>query len=242
MKFTVKDVRSAYSDEKREKELRQNLIGFLVYRQISFYLTLLFLQLNISANSVTNFTLIFISSLPFVAIHAGQHAYILIALLCFIYHCFDYADGNIARVTKTTSKYGIYMDSLLGNLYWTSLYVSIGILVDKIVPVTSFFYKKGVIIGLISSILRILSKISRLYYKHYIERETKDSSFIKEPGHLIMKLAISVIPSAAYLVVPLMLITGYLKHLSITLVFCFSFELLIFIYSQYHIIKNLKKP
>lgn len=241
MKYTIKDVKASYSPEKRQKSLQQNLLGHIIYRQISFYLTPVFLNLSISAMAVTYSTLAIVAILPFIALFGGPQAYILIAVLCFIYHCLDYIDGNIARVTGTSCDYGMYLDSLFGNLYWISVYASVGILVDKAASEPMLFARSGLFFGLVAAILDILSKESRLYYKFHFVTEKVNFSPVNESKHPVIRALVAAAPSAGYLVVPLLLITGYVEQIFLTLVFCFAVATLMFAYSQYRIIKALKK-
>lgn len=241
MNYGIADVKASYSPEKRQKDFKQNLLGYIIYRQISFVLTPLFLKYSISANSVTYFSFLFVLILPFIALVGGIYGYIYIALLCFIYHCLDYIDGNIARVTKTSSRLGMYMDSIFGNLYWVSAYASIGILVDQAKHDSLFFACSGLCMGLVAGILDLLSKGSRLYFKLYLTTEKTEFSIIRESQQRIIRIFVSAVSSSGYLIVPLLLITGYLHKLYITLAFAFALALLMFVYSQVQIIRNLKK-
>jgi len=241
MSYSIADIKASYTPEKRHKEVNQNLLGYIIYRQISFVLTPLFLKYSISANSVTYLTLFIVLVLPFMALVGGRYGYIHIALLCFIYHCLDYVDGNIARVTKTSSRFGMYIDSLFGNLYWVSAYASIGILVDQTKHEPLLFAYSGLCMGLVAGILDLLAKGSRLYFKLYLATEKTDFSLVRESQQTIIRILATAVPSAVYLIVPLLLITGYLDKLYLTLAFTFVLALLVFVYSHVQIIRNLKK-
>jgi len=241
MSHSIADIKASYTPEKRHKEVNQNLLGYIIYRQISFVLTPLFLKYSISANSVTYLTFLFVLFLPFIAWIGGAYGYIYVAILCFIYHCLDYVDGNLARVTKTSSRYGTYMDSLFGNLYWVSVYASIGILVDQTKLEPLLFVHGGLLTGLVAGILDLLAKESRLYFKLYLAAEKTDFSLAGKSPQTIIRVFAAAVPTAGYLIVPLLLITGYLDKLYLALAFAFILASLMFVYSQIHIIKNLKK-
>ena len=241
MSYSIADIKASYPPEKRHKEVNQNLLGYIIYRQISFLLTPLFLKYSISANSVTFLTLLFIPVLPFIPLIGLINAYIYIALLCFMYHCLDYVDGNIARVTKTSSRLGMYMDSLFGNLYWISVYISIGLLVDQTKNQAFLFAHSGLCMGLITGIIDLVAQRSRLYFKLYLATEKNDFSLVRESPQKIIRVFTAAVPTAGYLIVPLLLITGYLSKLYLTLAFAFLLAILMFVYSQVQIIRYLTR-
>lgn len=241
MNYSIKDIKASYSSEKREKELRQCLLGYITYRQLSFVITLPFLKYSIPANSVTYLSLFFILALPFIALYGGTYAYIYIALFCFVYLCLDHIDGTIARVTKTSSRLGLYLDHLFGNLHWVLVYASIGILVDQKNPEFLLFANSGLCAGLVAGILDLLGKGSRLHFKLHFSSEKAHFSLTRKSQNKIIKTIAAAVPSAGLLIVPLLLITGYLDILYITLAFAFLLTLLMFVYSLIQIIIKLRK-
>lgn len=124
--LTIAAIRDVYPEEKRLRE-RNNLWGYWVVRQVSYYLAWLFLKLGISANSVTFMG--FISGLVGCGLLAfGSHVSIIIgALLINLWALFDYVDGNIARYSGSVTKYGEFIDNISGYIIETLLFICIGI-------------------------------------------------------------------------------------------------------------------
>lgn len=127
-RFTIDDIRSKYSEEKKISD-KNNLWGYFVLRRISYYLTWIFLRLGISADQVTGISLI-IGSLGciFLASKGYRNGNTIIgALLVNIWALLDYVDGNIARFNNSCSKCGEFFDALTGYTVGTLLFFSVGI-------------------------------------------------------------------------------------------------------------------
>jgi len=122
----LKDVRSSYFLEKHNQDKGDFWLYYIV-RPISFYLTYVFLKLNISANQATYFS-IFIGFIGCGFIVSGNYSFRIIgALLMNLWIILDCVDGNIARFKKTFSKYGEFIDALNGYLMNALLFISVGI-------------------------------------------------------------------------------------------------------------------
>lgn len=109
-KLTIKDIRSAYTEEKRAFD-RRGLWGYYVMRPISFYPAWLFIKLGISANKVSVIGIIFVVAGSVFLTFGNYKAIILGAILLHISKLLDYADGNVARYTgQAGSKQGFILE------------------------------------------------------------------------------------------------------------------------------------
>ena len=95
----------------------------LFWDRIGHYLV----ALNLSANNITwaGLILILVNCLLYV-FHKNNFYFGLLLAFCF---AFDALDGAVARVTKTTSKYGGYLDAVIDRyqelaIYFTIAYVN----------------------------------------------------------------------------------------------------------------------
>lgn len=124
--LTIADIRSTYTKEKKFFD-KNNLWGYWVFRQVSYYPTWLCLKLGISANSVTFMG--FILGLAGCALLAfGNYVSVIIgAILVNLWALFDYIDGNIARYSGSSSKYGAFIDNANGLVISGLLFFSTGI-------------------------------------------------------------------------------------------------------------------
>jgi phosphatidylglycerophosphate synthase len=131
IRYTVADVRASYGPGRRWSELEGELPSFLLYRPVSFWITPFFLRLGIPATAVTLTAGLLSMSLPFVAWHAGAHAYVTVAVIALVVHVMDCLDGNIARTSERTSDVGALLDGFVDLCFWSLYLVSIGILVRQ---------------------------------------------------------------------------------------------------------------
>ena len=72
--------------------------------------------------------------MPPIAFLMGAQAYIGVAVLCLGYLVLDCVDGNIARVTGSSSPMGQYLDSTAGKLYAITRTMALGIVAGHELP------------------------------------------------------------------------------------------------------------
>lgn len=124
--FTIADIRSKYSEEKKKLDRPHHWLYFVV-RPISFYFTWLFLRLGISANQTTLMS--FVTSIigcVFVAL-GNYWAIVVGATLLNIGFLLDIVDGNIARCTNTCTTYGHYVDTIGGLVIYGIIPTAVGL-------------------------------------------------------------------------------------------------------------------
>lgn len=83
-----------------------------IFKTISIYITPIFVYLGCSANVVTLIALIVGLSASVFHIIFGYQIYHICFSLYFLSIIIDYCDGNIARLTKTPSFFGRFIDGL----------------------------------------------------------------------------------------------------------------------------------
>ena len=98
-----------------------------VLRPISYYVAWLFIKLGISANQTTIIGGV-IGIAGCVLLAFGSYPMIIIGVSLFaLYSLSDCVDGAIARVTKTTSNYGHFLDMIIGYTIYGLLPLSVSI-------------------------------------------------------------------------------------------------------------------
>ena len=233
LKYSVKNIRNSLIDDKLEKEIRTNIVGYWTYRQLSFIVTPVFLTCSFSALGVTMIGFLFSLLMPIAAFWGGRFAFLYVALLGFISLLLDHVDGNIARITKKSIKLGQFLDSFVGNIYWVLLYISLGILVDHRNELLFLIAKIGLILGMLTAIIHILAKETRSYVKVYFPE-----SFPDELARVsIMK---SLLSSAPLLIPVFLVLVGFWDLLLyLLLLSIFVYNVLIFLYTLYSILRSL---
>ena len=211
---------------------------YSIYRPISFYLTPVFLKCRISANVVTLIGLLISLLFPVVSIFGGEFAYLYVALLAFSYLILDCVDGNISRITGSSSALGQYLDSFAGKVFWVLLYFSIGLLIKYGKDVSNFFVQGSVVIGLLIALFDILGRESRAYVRLNLPNISPEY-YPERKSYFI--LLMSLLSSFKHIIPFLLLIFGYLKSLDILLVLILIYSIFKFFYSQLRIFFQLSR-
>lgn len=162
-RYTLADVRASYTEEKRREEWHGDWMSALLYRPISFWLTPPLLNLKISASQVTSFALLISLALPFIAWKAGASAHTTVAVLAILFVILDCVDGNIARVTKTASKSGHYLDFLTDLIFRVGLYAAVGILAGREADSLVWMDHQAFAFGLLAALIMIVGRLSRVF-------------------------------------------------------------------------------
>ena len=162
----------------QKKNSNSSLWVKVLIRKISFLFTFVFINLGFSANAVSVLSIVvaLIGCVFFLIPISGYSLWGVILINFWL--VLDCVDGNIARCKKQKTVYGEFVDDIGGYYIEAFVYFTIGV---------CSFYKGGIIIdkesliiliiGAISSIINILS---RLIYKDYCYYSTKASSEMQE--------------------------------------------------------------
>jgi phosphatidylglycerophosphate synthase len=159
VRYTLADVKASYGPEKAWAEMQGDLPCYLIYRPISFWVALPFLWLGIPVLVMTSFSLVIALSLPAMAYWGGEHAYLGVAGLGFLYHVMDCVDGNMARTLGRTSRLGAILDGTIDMSFWCLLLLSLGLLVDG--QAGGFWDGHAVALSLGLAVLLLLNRQTR---------------------------------------------------------------------------------
>ena|SRR3989338_5239736 len=179
-KFTYKEVRI-----KQKKDLKANISGYYVYRNLSTPFTWFFANMGISPNTITLLSLS-LCLFGFYFLSLGTYVYFIIGLLFFIiFKILDMSDGETARLCGATSIEGVYFDRISHYLYSFCLGLGIGFGLNKIYS-NDFYIFVGVlfalaftlenaIIDLVKSLLVEGAIKKKIDIKHSLYYENKDA-------------------------------------------------------------------
>ncbi len=177
-RISIEDARRSLSAEKRWSELQGDWPSSLIYRPLSIWLTPLCVRLGISARAITLSCAALALALPAVALVGGPYAYVVIAALAFVVHVFDCLDGNVARVTGTTSEQGGLLDAFVDICFWSLFLLAIGLLADAQTSTSLLAPGRGVTLALACSTLVLTHRVLR---DHYAERFSSRAEFPAQP-------------------------------------------------------------
>jgi phosphatidylglycerophosphate synthase len=111
---TIDEIKRSLPQEKNRYDLIGNTAAYFIARPLSYYLTWVFIKLGISANA-TSAASTFVAIAACTATAFLNDAWVTVTLV-LIWLTLDCVDGNIARVMRTGSKYGEFLDAISGYL------------------------------------------------------------------------------------------------------------------------------
>jgi phosphatidylglycerophosphate synthase len=113
--MTISEVKEkSMTPEKIESDKMSPLV-YYVGRQVSFVITAPIVSLGISANRVTQFSLVpILASFLFIGFSHSVRLRIFGILLWGLWAILDYVDGNLARIYNSSSEYGGLWDAFVG--------------------------------------------------------------------------------------------------------------------------------
>jgi len=126
---TLANIRNAHPAKKRQFD--SMFVWLRCVRQVSFYVTWLFLKLGISANQTTYLAILF-GIVGSVLIATGRHTNIVVgSVLINLWFLLDQVDGNIARFRQNPTTYGAFVDGLGAHLMYAALFSAVGLAVFR---------------------------------------------------------------------------------------------------------------
>jgi phosphatidylglycerophosphate synthase len=232
-KVSLKDIRATYPSEKMAWEKRNKVWLYYAGRLPSFYVTWLFLRLNISANQATYICLVTgLASCIFLAL--GSYILKLTgAILASLYLLLDCVDGNIARYTKSESALGKFIDATGSYVVSAFLFMSLGVGVYtnpdscfllRVSGSIPLWLKKDVYLaaGFWSSFSYVLARLISLRYKTMLglsEHDNKGSNTQADKLCRIGTMALKNIFGVAGFFVPLLLLAVAFALLDLLTIF-----------------------
>lgn len=124
-------MKRGYTPEKAWAELQGELPCYLLYRPLSFYVSLPLLWLRVPIMAVTLSSLALALAMLAAAWRGGPSAPLWVSGLGFAFHVLDCTDGNMARVRGVSSRFGGLVDGTVDMVFWCLLFLSTGLLVDQ---------------------------------------------------------------------------------------------------------------
>lgn len=165
MSASIQEIRGSWSEQKKAFN-RQFPWNYYVSRQLSFYFTWLFLRFSIDANQATWISLgVGLAAAASFATGSAP-AFVLGALLFNLFLVLDGVDGNIARVTGSSSSAGKFYDIATGLVVESSFFLSIGIGLLQAPEVLPAWLPAGLacVLAVAASVLGLLRKMLALRF------------------------------------------------------------------------------
>lgn len=208
----------------QKKNSRSSIWVKLFIRKLSFPFTYIFVNMNITPWQASILS-VFIALFGGVAMSVNcQAARVIGIVLLEFWLVLDCVDGNIARVTKTCSEMGEFVDTLSGYVISAISMISISIAAQNTTDIELFVSNPIlIVIGAMGSICHVLSRLVHQNYMVTLLRLKQDSVNVTTPDDEVRKNSgLSYIRSridkeigVSGLFMPLLIIGGLINRLDI---------------------------
>ncbi|MAI81075.1 MAG: hypothetical protein CL917_19195 [Deltaproteobacteria bacterium] len=159
MRYSLAEIKRSYTPEKAWAEMQGELPSYLIYRPISFYVTLPLLWLGVPIIAVTLSSGVAALLMVGLAWQGVAGAGLAVAGLGFSFHVLDCVDGNMARTTGRFSRFGALLDGTIDMTFWCLLFLSTGLLVEH--QGGGLFGDRAVAFSLVLAVLVLLNRQTR---------------------------------------------------------------------------------
>lgn len=126
--ITIKELHKKTLPENKKKAVKRDIISYYLWRPICDYLTILLINTNITATTITKVSfyscLLALASFIFFTNKVGA---LLAWGFLWVWNILDGVDGNIARYKNQCSKEGDLWDAVAGYLCMIVMYFGMGI-------------------------------------------------------------------------------------------------------------------
>ncbi len=245
-RVSIADVVRAYRRAKSTEELYGEWAAAVCYRPFSFLITPWLASAGVAPTVVTMLSFVVVLALPLLAYWGGGAGHLWLGFAAIAVGVLDCIDGDIARVTGRTSRFGQYCDFIVDVVYRPAMYGAIGLLIALDVGVgegPGLFGAEATALGLVAALLAIVARLSRVYVENWPEEagphqkptETEAVAKISFLG-----LVFPFISGLDHLLAVFVLIAGALGLLDWVLVWLLAYSALDFCYTQFAILGRLK--
>lgn len=212
----------------KSKNSKDSLWVRLFIRKISFLFTYIFINLGFSAWEASIFS-IFIAIIGCVFLSINNYIFMIIGVVLInLWLIFDCVDGNIARVKKTSSSMGEFIDAISGYFISAFIYFSAGVSAYNTTILFSYYSIYFIILGAIASISGILIRL--IFQKYINSKEVKEDNKKTEKNIIsYLKNRLDKELGISGLVMPFLIIALIFRLFDVFTLFYFAFNLVILI-------------
>ena len=163
MNYSMKEIKSSLSNEKKKEDSQ---LAIYVHRPISYPVTYLFVNMGITAWTASVISAFFaFAGCGLLCMNSYLVRWVGIALLN-IWAILDCVDGNIARVTKTQSNKGAFMDAESGYVVYAFVYLAFGMAAYN--TSRSYIFDNASLFIFVGAIASISDILARLIHQKYL--------------------------------------------------------------------------
>lgn len=157
----------------------EELLDRLFYRKVGYGMAITAKAMGLSPNTVTFISVIIGIIAGHLFFYQNTTINLFGVLMLITAEAMDGADGQLARLTNTYSRYGRIFDGVAGNLWFISIYLhmSARFIVEGGTP---YIFLIAVISGVSHSFQSAMADFYRIFYLFFIEGKGKDIDNLSE--------------------------------------------------------------
>ena len=148
----------------------ENIIDRVFYRPIGFHIARLLRNTGITPNAITIFSIFVGVSVSFFFYPADLICNICGILLLVFANILDCVDGQLARLTGIKSAFGRILDGVAGDIWFTSIYVSLALRLSHEYG-TSWFFLPAVCSGVSHLVQANITDYYKTLHLYFISKE-----------------------------------------------------------------------
>lgn len=182
MQLKKLNIESTYKSKDTEEFLDR-----LFYRKVGYGMAVAAKTMGLSPNFITFVSVFFGVGAGHLFFYQNVTLNLIGVLLLITAEAMDGADGQLARLTNTYSRYGRIFDGFTGNLWFLSIYIhmSARFIIEGGTP---FIFLIAVISGLSHSFQSAMADFYRIFYLYFVEGSGKDIDDLSEVKDSYSKL------------------------------------------------------
>jgi phosphatidylglycerophosphate synthase len=226
----IDSLKNSYTEEKKAVDRRENIFIYYIVRPISYIVTIPFIKLGISANTVSILSSI-IALLGSALIAIDDYLLgILGGCFVFLWIVLDCVDGNIARLNKKPSGKGEFLDAMGGYILNATIFMALGSSAYLETDNVAFLY-----VGYLASISAILP---RLLHQKWVNSVSIPNSFSNKGKRGVVIAIIQNIAAVSNLFQPMLIVSLIFKFESELLVAFTMINVSILFYTVFSLVKK----
>ncbi len=228
MKYTMKNITASYTPEKRKDT---SWWARIFSRPLSFIVTYPLINLGVSANAISVAS-IFVAVVACILLMMGHPTSVIGVFVFLFWDVLDCVDGNIARVKKTSSLKGEYMDAISGYTAPAFIYLAVGVAAYREPGIMSGIGIWIIVIGAVASLSDLLS---RIIYQKFLVTQLKINSGKKNTSDSIEKERSGGLKRTLDLIMKNMTYSSLFMPLLVIAKFAHGFDVLVTFYCLYSV-------
>lgn len=165
----------------------EEFLDRLFYRKVGYGMAVAAKAMGLTPNNVTFISIIFGVVAGHLFFYQNTIINLIGVLMLITAEAMDGADGQLARLTNTYSRYGRIFDGVAGNLWFVSIYLhmSARFIVEGGTP---FIFLIAIISGISHSFQSAMADFYRIFYLYFVQGKYKDIDDLSEVKETYSKL------------------------------------------------------